>query len=118
MKKSEKKVLHFIMFIYLIMFGFKTIVFADGLSCDSWGVLKKDMQNVFDFAKVLIPLLVIGLSSYDFIKAVTSKEAKDIKKAFNILVKRFIYAIIFFFLPVFLNFLLEMVGTNSKVCIQ
>ena len=118
MKENEKKIFHFLMFLYLIMFGFKTIVFAEGLSCDSWGDLKRDMQNVFDFAKVLIPLIVIGLSSYDFIKAITSKEAKDIKKAFNILLKRFLYAVLFFFLPVLLNFLLEMVGTNSSVCIE
>ena len=118
MRKNEKKIMHFIMFLYLIMFGFKTIVFAEGLTCDSWGDLKRDMQNAFNFAKVIIPLLVIGLSTYDFIKAVTSKEAKDVKKAFNILIKRFVYAVIFFFLPILLNFLLDIVGTNSKICID
>lgn len=118
MKKKEKKILHYLMFIYLIMFSFNRVVFAEGLSCDSWGVLKQDFQNVFNFLKVLIPLLIIGLSSYDFIKAVTSKEAKDIKKAFSILLKRFLYAVIFFFLPVLLNFLLDLVGTNSQVCIE
>ena len=118
MKKNSNKILHIFMIIYLLMFGFERVVFAGGLSCDSWGELKQDIQNIFDFVKVLIPLLVIGLSSYDFIKAVTSKEAKDIKKAFTIFIKRFIYAVIFFFLPVILNFLLEIVGTNSKICVE
>ena len=118
MKKNNKNIIYIFMLLYLVLFGFKNIVFAEGLSCDSWGNLKTDLQNIFNFAKILVPLLVIGLSTYDFIKAITSKEAKDIKKAFNILLKRLLYAIIFFFLPVLLNFLLELVGTNSSVCIE
>lgn len=118
MKRNKKKIINIIMILYLVLFGFKTIVLADGLSCDSWGDLKRDLQNIFNFAKIAVPLLVIGLSTYDFIKAITSKEAKDIKKAFNILLKRLALAILFFFLPVLLNFLLELVGTRSSVCIE
>ena len=118
MDKLEKKIFHTLMILYLVMFGFKTVVFADGLSCDSWIDLKRDLQNAFDFMKILIPLLIIGLSSYDFIKALTSKEAKNIKKAFTRFGKRFIYAIIFFFLPVILNLLLDIMGTNTKICVE
>ena len=118
MKKNNKKIIYIFMLLYLVLFGFKTIVLAAGLSCDSWGYLNQDLQNIFNFAKIAVPLLVIGLSTYDFIKAVTSKEAKDIKKAFNTLLKRLGLAIIFFFLPVLLNFLLDLIGTNSKICIE
>lgn len=118
MGKKNRKYLYIFMCLYLVMFGFETIVSAAGLSCDSWGDLKRDLQNIFNFAKIVIPLLVIGLSSYDFIRAITSKEAKDVKKAFNTLLKRFLYAIIFFFLPVLLNFLLDLIGTNSDICIE
>ena len=58
------------MCLYLVLFGFKTIVFADELSCNRWVHVKQDVQNVFNFAKLLIPLLVIGLSTIDFIKSV------------------------------------------------
>ena len=117
MKKS-KKLIHLFMIIYLMLFGFKTIVLADngGLSCDSWGDLKNDIQNVFNFLKFAVPLLVIGLSSYDFVKAVAAKDNKDVKKAFQRLLKRFLYAILLFFLPVLINFLLELAGTNTKIC--
>ncbi len=116
--KKNKKIIYIFLYIYLVLFGFKTIVFADGLSCDSWGDLKTDLQNIFNFLKVVVPLLVIGLSSYDFIKAVTAKDEKDVKKAFQKLLKRFMYAIILFFLPVLLNFLLDLAGTNSSVCVE
>ena len=116
--KSNKKFIYIFMIMFLAMFGFKTIVFADGLSCNSWGTVLKDLQNVFDFVKIVVPLLIIGLSTYDFIKAVTAKDDKGLKKAFQILLKRLVYAIILFFLPVLINLLLELVAVNSNVCIE
>lgn len=116
--KSNKKFIYIFMIMFLVMFGFKTIVLADGLSCNSWGTVLQDLQNVFDFVKIVVPLLIIGLSTYDFIKAVTAKDDKGLKKAFQILLKRLVYAIILFFLPVLINLLLELVAVNSNVCIE
>lgn len=115
---KDNKTFKILMIIYLALFGFKTIVFADDVSCSGWPEVQKDIQNVFDFLKIIIPLLIIGLSSIDFIRAVTSKDAKDFKKAFNILLKRLALAVIFFFLPILINFLLDLVGTNSDICIE
>lgn len=116
--KGNKKFIYIFMIMFLVMFGFKTIVFADGLSCNSWGDALKDLQNVFDLVKIIVPLLIIGLSTYDFIKAVTAKDDKGLKKAFQILLKRLLYAVILFFLPVLINLLLELVAVNSNVCIE
>lgn len=114
----KKKYIYISLCLYLVLFGFRTIVFADSLECEAWGNTLKDIQNVFDFCKIVIPLLIIGLSIFDFIKAITGKDEKDLKKAFNRLMKRLALAIVFFFLPVILNFLLELIGTNSDVCIS
>lgn len=120
--KNKKKYIYFCAIMYLVLFGFQTIVFADtttaNLDCDAWGKSKQDLQNIFNFCKIVVPLLVIGLSTYDFIKAITGKNDKDIKKAFSTLIKRLALAIVFFFLPVILNLLLDLFGTNSDVCIQ
>lgn len=119
--KSKKKYIYIIAILYLIIFGFQTIVLADtssGLDCTSWGDTKKDFQNVFNFCKIVVPLLVIGLSSYDFIKAITAKDDKDMKKAFQTLIKRLALAVVFFFLPMLLNLLLDLFATNSSVCID
>ena len=113
---NKKKILYLSAFLYLVLFGFKTIVFA--LDCNSWGDVKQDVQNVFDFCKIVIPLLIMGLSSYEFIKAVTAKDDKGLKKAASTLLKRFALAVVFFFLPVILNWFLDLLGTNSSVCVE
>lgn len=88
------------------------------VDCNSWGDAKKDMQNIFNFVKVIIPLLVIGLSTFDFIKAIVQKDDKDIKKAFTRLMKRFIIAILLFFIPVILELLLRLFEINNDICIK
>jgi len=114
----KKNIIRIIAIIYLSFFAFDTLVFANTYSfdCKSFGDLKTDIKNVFDFIKILIPLLVIGFSTFDFIKAITEKDDKDIKKAFTRLIKRLVYAAIFFFLPVILELLMNMVTEN--VCIK
>lgn len=115
---KNNKFLKYILIAYLIMFGLNKVVYAAQISCDSFGDFKTDLQNVFNLIKIIVPLLVIGLSIYDFIKAVTAKDDKDLKQAFQKMIKRFIYAVILFFLPVLLNLILDLVGTNSNVCIE
>jgi len=115
---KKKNYIYIFMLLYLVMFGFKTIVLADTLDCESWDKTLKDIQNIFDFCKIVVPLLVIGLSTFDFIKAITGKDDKDMKKAFHKLLKRLALAVVFFFLPTLLNFLLDLVGTNTSVCVE
>lgn len=88
------------------------------LKCSAWGDVLVDLQNLFNFLKVIIPLLIMGLSIYDFIKALAGKDNKDVKKAFQRLLKRFVYALIFFFLPILINFILYLAGTGANVCIE
>lgn len=115
---ENNKRIKLIMFLYLIMFGFNTTVFAANRKCEAWGDALQDLQNLFNLMKIIIPLLIIGLSSYDFIKAVTSKDAKDVKSASQRLMKRLLLAIVFFFLPTIINMFLEIAGINSTVCVE
>ncbi len=117
MKKNKK--IKILSILFLSLFAFKTIVLADNdINCNSYGKIKDDLQNIFNLLKIIIPLLVIGLSIYDFIKAVAAKDEKDTKKAFQIFIKRLGYAVLFFFLPLIINLLLELFETNSTVCIE
>ena len=101
--------------ILLCLFSFNKITYA--MSCSDLGDLQTDLNNFFNFFKAIVPLLVIGLSSYDFIKAITNKDDKDIKKAFSRLLKRLICAVILFFLPVLIELLLSFIIDNADVCI-
>lgn len=116
MKKRFMKIFYIIL---LCMFSFTNKVFAatDTMDCEDLGDLKTDLENFFNFFKVLVPLLVIGLSSYDFIKAITQKDDKDIKKAFTRLIKRLICAVVLFFLPVLIELLLGLIIDNASVCV-
>ena len=49
--------------------------------------------------KIVIPLLLIVLGMIDLGKAVISSDEKAIKSSTNILIKRFIAAVVIFFLP-------------------
>lgn len=117
--KFRFKKIYIIFSLYLFIFGFEnTVLAASTLNCDVWGNTLNDLNNFFNFCKIVIPLLVIGLSTYDFIKALTGKDDKDVKKAFRVLLKRFALAIVFFFLPVIINFLLNaLLGINDGVCV-
>jgi len=116
---KNNKIFKYMFCVYLILFSFNQAVFAASkISCSSFGDFKTDLQNLFNLLKIVVPLLVIGLSIYDFIKAVTAKDDKDLKQAFQRLIKRCIYAIILFFLPMLLNLLLDFIGTNSSVCVE
>lgn len=118
--KSKKKIGLIISYLCLIFFSFNKKVYAvqASLDCEAWERTQQDFQNIFNFCKIVVPLLVIGLSIFDFIKAITGKDDKDMKKAFNRLLKRLALAVVFFFLPTLLNFLLDLIGTGSEVCVS
>ena len=118
MKRRINKL--YLMVLYYVIFGFKIIAKANGetINCNEWGEVLDDFQNIFDFCKIIIPLLIIGLSVMDFIKAVAGKDDKDLKKAGTRLMKRLALAIAFFFLPLLLNYFLELMGAGVDVCVE
>ena len=77
MKKNRKYKL--LAWLFLASFAFKTIVLADNdVNCNSYGKIRNDLQNVFNLLKIIIPLLVIGLSTYDFIKGLLNTDKRKI----------------------------------------
>ena len=116
----NKKFFKFICFMYLCFFALDTFVFAaDGAAaCLTYADIINDLQNIFNFVKVVIPLLIVGLSTFEFIKALADKDDKKIKKSFTRLTKRMIFAVLFFFLPVLLNLLFSLIIEDINVCIK
>ena len=124
MKKN--KVLRIILLIFMGIITFETKVFAASTTqCNQLSDLKVDLsdlkvdlQNLFNFLKILLPLLIIGLSIMDFIKAITGDKDRELKKTFKRFVKRLVLAVVFFFLPVLINLLLDIFMIDSSVCIN
>jgi len=77
----------------------------------------KLLQDLFLLIKVLAPILLIGLSSLDYIKAITSKDADELKKANDRFVKRLIAAVALFLLPFILDFVFDIFGVyDMQTC--
>ena len=68
------------------------------------------VQDIFTVLKFLAPLLVIVLSTIDYIKAITAQNADEMKKANGRFVKRLIAGVAIFLLPFLLDFLFEIFG--------
>ena len=88
------------------------------VNCSSLGMLRKDLQGIFKIFKIVAPILVIVLSIYDFIKAITGKVDGEMKKVFMKLLKRLAFALILFFLPNILDFFLGLVDSGYSTCIN
>lgn len=76
--------------------------------------------------KIVIPVILIVLGMVDLGKAVISSDDKAISKAVGILSKRFIAAVIIFFVPSIVSAVFKMVtgtainktGSDTNICIQ
>lgn len=101
-RKLVKKLL-----LVLILSIFLSINFVDAATCD--GVLTADaamfISDIMKLITIAIPILLIVLCSADLVGIVTSQDDGAVKKAVSRIVKRFIAAAAFFFVP----FLIQLV---------
>lgn len=83
------------------------------------GDLTPIVNNLLTFIQYLGPILVAVLTIVDFIKAVASGDAGDMKKAANRLMKRIVVAILLFFIPLICKTVFGIVGiTVPNDCIK
>ena len=68
------------------------------------------VNDLFGIIKIAAPVLVIILSTIDYIKAIATANADDFKKANKRTIKRSIAGLIIFFLPFLLEMLFELFG--------
>lgn len=80
------------------------------------GKLGTILKQILNIVKFLVPILIIGLSIVDFVKALAAQSQDEIKKASQKLVKRLIIGIVIFVLPTLLEFLLKQAGIEFGIC--
>lgn len=66
------------------------------------------IQEGLDLIKYAAIMCLLGLSIADFFKAIVASDKDSLKKAGTKTMKRFIYCVIIFFLPILINFVLEL----------
>ena len=62
---------------------------------------------ILNWVKILVPILIILLSSMDFFKAVFANEDDAMKKAYGRLIKRLMIAVVIFLIPSLLEWLIK-----------
>ena len=68
------------------------------------------LQTIFNYIKIIGPILVVLLSSIDFIKAVLGTDEKAMKEAQSKLIIRLIAALALFLIPTLLQLLLSLIN--------
>lgn len=71
--------------------------------------------------KIIVPILVIGLGIFDFVRAIFASSEDDMKKAQKTFVRRLIIAVIIFFSPILINLVINITNeaagfVNSGTC--
>ncbi len=84
------------------------IIFVD--SNGDLNELGQFVDGAFLFIKIAAPVLVLILSTLDYIKAISNSNQDDIKKANQRTIKRAIIGLIIFFLPFLLELLFHLFG--------
>ncbi len=75
------------------------------------------VQQVLDVIKIIGPILVLTLSSVEFVQVILSGDDSAMKKAQSKLIVRLLLAGALFILPFLVKFLLDLFGlTSSGIC--
>lgn len=97
----------------------KFMISTNSIEYDCEGLLDGDLKLVLVYVLKIIrigaPILLIVLTTIDFAQAVITEDQDAIKKAVSKVIKRVIAAIALFFVPVFVEILINMPGVTDYV---
>ena len=75
------------------------------------------LQQIFNFVKIVGPILVVVLSSIDYAKVIIQSDDESMDKANKKLMWRLILAALLFFIPLLIQVFLQMFGfTSDSTC--
>ena len=89
--------------------------------CSDFGSTLKLVSYSILIVRILVPLLLVVMSTFDLYKAVTGGKDDDLKKQMVILGKRVVIGIAVFFLPSFVNVVVNMLNkqpADYKTCLS
>ncbi len=73
------------------------------------------VRTVVTFIEIFVPVILVILGMIDIFKAVIAQKDDDMKKAQGILIKRFIYAVLVFFIVFLVKFVFSTIDKNSDI---
>ena len=92
-------------------------IFNPGEYDDCEGILGPELisfiNTIFDYVKVLVPVALIALGSFDIGRAVFAGNEDEMKKATKTFIRRLIIAVIIMFSPLLVNFIINVVNNAT-----
>lgn len=70
--------------------------------------LRSLINEILQYPRIIVPILVIGLGIIDLSKAVLASKEDEMKKAQSTFVKRLIIGVAFFFIPLFVDIIMTL----------
>lgn len=133
MKKGIKKIL-FLSITFLFLFSFslnvnasviendftRNIVVAAGDNCPALGDPTNSqypaywLQEALNIMRYIAIVALLVLVTIDFVKAVASNDKDALKKAGSTAIKRFIYCVLLFFVPIVIKIIMTMFGAYGS----
>lgn len=71
------------------------------------------LQQALNYIKIIGPILVVILSSIDFVQVIVKSDDEAMKKAMKKLITRLILAVLLFFIPTLVEVALDLFGMTS-----
>ena len=98
--------------IFLLSFS---VVHAEGCDAIFTYEAASFINDIITIVRIAVPILLIVLCSSDFVSIVTGQDEKVTKTAISRLIKRFIAAAAFFFVPLILQLILGIDAVNNAL---
>ena len=105
-----KKIL--LILLFTLSFG---VVHADGCDALFTREAAQFIKDIVTLVRIAVPILLIVLCSSDFVSIVTGQDEKVTKTAISRIIKRFICAAAFFFVPLILQLILGIDAVNNAL---
>lgn len=86
------------------------IDYTTNVTCDELfdASIKKIINDILGYVRIIVPILVITLGTLDFAKAVMASKEDEMKKAQKTFIKRVVIGVAFFFTPAIVNVLMDL----------
>lgn len=81
-------------------------------NCNTLMPILRIVAFILKLVQWAIPILLIALSTFDFVKAIMANDEKDMEKAKSSVGKRLVYAIVVFLVPVVIRLAFRLVSGN------
>ena len=81
------------------------------VSCDDFAFILRILGYLFNLFQWVVPILLIAFITFDVLRAMIGGDEKKSKEAISKAAKRFMYAVIIFFIPILVRLVFRVIDS-------